>query len=116
MGFLKNIRSPWLKRDYTKKVFFIKVKYLVKHLGNHDKDKILGRTSFDHQEKWQDTKEQKVTAFLEQGKDPLDFEPIRLVIHESKEEFRVEDGISRLRAFYRKKERLIRAEIRIGDW
>lgn len=116
MGFFRNIRRPWLKRNYNKKIFFVKVKYLIRHLDSHDKDKIKGRTSFSHQENWQDAKERQVLAFLEKGKDPLSFEPIRLVIHESREEFRVEDGISRLRAFYRKKERLIRAEIRVGDW
>jgi hypothetical protein len=109
MGLWKNFTKPWIKRDYTKKIFFMKVNYIIKHLDSRDKIKIK-------QGGWQERKTITVIREIEAGKHPLKFEPIRLVLHNFKEQFRVEDGISRLRAFRMKGIKIIKVELRLGKW
>jgi hypothetical protein len=109
--------KPWLKRNFEgTRSFRMDVKYIIRHLDSSDKNKILGRPILGHQEKWQSGKEKSVLERLDKGKNPRSFEPIRIVLHEKKHEFRLDDGISRLRAFYRRKIKKINVELRVGDW
>jgi hypothetical protein len=109
MGFLSNFFKPWLKRNYNNKIFFIKVKYVIHNLYPLDRIKIEGK------DKWQEKKTAAILGQLQSGKNPFEFEPIRLILNNSKEEFRVDDGISRLRAFRDKRIGIIKAEIRVGE-
>ena len=109
MGLL-GFGKPWLKRNYRLAIFRMKVSYVIKHLGMFDKKKIFSSSG------WQQLKENKVLLQLKEGANPKSFDPIRIVLHEKKEEFRVEDGISKLRAFKKKKINKIYAEVRVGDW
>ena len=93
----------------------MKVKYIIGHLDKHDKNKVI-EIDFLPQEKWQKGKEEKIIKLLESGMNPLKINPIRLAFHESKEEFRVQDGISRLRVFRKKKIRYIHVELEVGEW
>jgi hypothetical protein len=109
--------KPWLKRNFEGTHHFkMNVRYIIKHLDSFDKNKILGKSIFGHQEKWQSGKEKSVLERLDKGKNPRSFEPIRLVLHEKKQEFKLDDGISRLRAFHRRKIKNIKVELRVGDW
>ena len=110
MGFLNNFIKPWLKRNYTKKLFFMKLDYIISHLYRND------RIKMEEKGVWQEKKTIAVIRQLEAGKNPLKFEPIRLVLHKFREEFRVDDGISRLRAFKIKGIKIIMAELRVGVW
>ncbi|MBW2971390.1 hypothetical protein KY320_04490 [Candidatus Woesearchaeota archaeon] len=67
-------------------------------------------------DRWQKRKISTVLSQLESGKKPSSFAPISIVLHESAEVFRVEDGISRISAFYQKRIPKITAEIRVGKW
>ena len=110
MGFLNNFIKPWLKRNYTKKLFFMKLDHIISHLYRND------RIKMEEKGVWQEKKTIAVIRQLEAGKNPLKFEPIRLVLHNFREEFRVDDGISRLRAFRREKIKIIKIEVRVGEW
>lgn len=102
--------KPWLRRNYKSATFKMSVPYIIRHLGRYDYGKVTGSNE------WQDAKEKKVLTLLDAGKNPYSLPPIRLVLHEKREEFRVEDGISRLRAFSKRGIRKIYALVRIGDW
>lgn len=108
--------KPWLKRNFKSKIFYMNVDYIIKHLDLHDKKKVKGLVRFIEQKIWQDRKEEGVIDQLEKGKDPLSLDPIRLVLHTFREEFRVEDGISRLKAFKKKNIKKIKCYLRVGEW
>jgi hypothetical protein len=116
MGFFTNLRKPWIRRNYTREVFALKISYLVRHLSAADRRKVRGNSFFGHEEKWQSAKEKKVSEMLARGVNPGSFPPIRLVLHSQREEFRVDDGISRIRAFKMHRIKRILAEIRVGEW
>lgn len=110
MGFF-NFGKPWLRRDYKSVTFKMDVGYIVRHLGRYDYDKVTKSND------WQDAKEKTVASSLAAGKKWSSFPPIKLVLHDKREEFRVEDGISRLRAFSKQKGvDKIYATVRTGDW
>lgn len=103
--------KPWLRRDYRKPVTFkMGVNYIIRHLGKIDQGKIYASSD------WQDAKEKTVSSSLAAGKKWSSFAPIKLVLHDKREEFRVEDGISRLRAFRKKGVDKIYATVRLGEW
>ncbi len=109
--------KPWLKRKFKDNtVFEMKIDYIIKHLDKPDKKKVEGKVSFFHQEDWQNKKEQKIHKALDSGKKHSKFDPIRLALHTKKEQFRVGDGISRLRAFKKKEIEKIKVELCIGEW
>ena len=117
MEFLKYLGTPWLKRNFNNnKLFYIKVKYIIKHLDPRDLNKIKGITQFIKGEVWQSKKEKKIIEQIDGGKDTLSFNPIRLVLHKFRDEFRIEDGVSRLRAFRKKRIKKIGVYLRIGEW
>ena len=103
--------KPWLKRDYENKEYYMKLKYLIKHLNHYDKKKVK---SPNH--KWQNDKVQTIIKNLNEGVKAQNYDPIDLIIHETKEEFKVNDGISRIKAFKTKKIKKIKVDLRIGDW
>ncbi len=115
MGFLTNFRKPWLKRNYNKKQFIMKPSYIVKHL-EYGRDKVDFLRSFVGKKPWRDKKVKVIIEQLRAGKNPLSFQPMRLLLHRFKEEFRVDDGLSKLIAFREEEKRLIRVEIRVGEW
>jgi hypothetical protein len=110
MGLFANLRKPWLRKGYRSVTFRMKVNYILRHLGRYDLGKIYVNSN------WQDAKEGKVLEQLDSGRSPLSIPPIKLVLHNKKEEFRVEDGISRLRAFRKRRIKYIYATVRIGSW
>ena len=110
MGLWTNFTKPWIKREYKQKIFFMKVNYIIKRLYPGDRIKIEEKGG------WQEKKTIEVIKQWEAGKNPLKFEPIRLILHTFREEFRVEDGISRLRAFRAKGIKVICVVLRVGEW
>jgi len=106
----------WLNRNFRDgTVYAMNVKYVLWHLNPYDKRK-LGASWSERERIWQDAKAVSVMKEMEAGKDPLRFPPIRLVLHESKDEFKVEDGISRLKAFRKKRIKKIPVSLRLGKW
>lgn len=110
MGLFTYMRKPWLRRNYKSVTFKMSVSYILHHLGKYDLDKVYRPND------WQDAKEKKVLSWLDAGKNPFSIPPIRIVLHAQREEFRVEDGISRLRAFRKKGISSIYANVRVGEW
>ena len=106
----------WLNRNFRDgTVYVMKVKYVIWHLHPYDKRK-LGASWSLHERIWQDSKAVSVMRELEAGKDPLRFKPLDLILHKTKEEFKVNDGISRLKAFRKKRIKYIPVSLRLGDW
>jgi len=83
--------KSWLKRNYKERLFKINVSYLIKKLDLIDKEKV------EKPNDWQEKKVQEVLKNIKKHKRI----PIRIVLHEKKEQFRVSDGISRIIAFKR---------------
>lgn len=102
--------KPWLKRNYKEKEFGLSVNYIIKHLDPLFKERILSKDS------WQTTKTIKILEYLEKDSHYILRNPPRLVLHDSKEVFRVDDGISRLRACLKKGIKSIVVILRHGDW
>lgn len=109
--------KPWLKRNFKDDThFYMKVGYIIKHLDKPDKKKVEGKSSFFHQEDWQNKKEKKIHKALDSGKNHSKFDPIRLAIHTKREQFKVGDGISRLRAFKKRKIKKINVKLCVREW
>jgi hypothetical protein len=102
--------KPWLKRNFKEKQFGMSVSYVVKHLDPMYKQRITSTDS------WQTTKTEKVLEYLEKDPHYVLRNPPRLVLHDTKELFRVDDGISRLRACLKKGIKTITIILRHGDW
>ncbi|MBN2566628.1 hypothetical protein JXB02_00910 [Candidatus Woesearchaeota archaeon] len=112
LGFGK----PWLKRDFKDYAeFHPKVGYVIRHLDRHDRKKVEGKAGKQF-ESWQAAKELSVITDPENGRGWRHFKPADLIIHPTEELFRVNDGISKLRAFRRKGVPRIRATLRVGGW
>ena len=117
MAFWTYWSKPWLKRNFGRNtLFYMKVGYIINHLDPHDRKKITGLVHFIEEELWQSKKEKSIIEQLDAGKDPLSFDPMRLVLHKFREEFRVDDGIPRLGAFRKKGIKNIRVKLRNGGW
>jgi hypothetical protein len=95
--------KSWLKRNFQAGTFFrMPLTYLVNHLSPYDKNKVLGRES-PLFESWQNKKEKGICDRLDNGTSPRSIEPIRVNIHPTREMFYVNDGISRIRAFRKRR-------------
>ncbi len=103
--------KSWLNRSFPDNTLFVmKVNYIIQHLDKYDKHKVFSHNA------WQEKKESNVIYDLEKGRNPKHFKPVRLVLHKTRHKFRVEDGVSRLRAFKRRNISKIRVLLRIGEW
>jgi hypothetical protein len=103
--------SPWLKRDYKARLFMMPVDYLINHLDLPDRAKVE-----DPIDRWQNLKKEKVLQEINEGKDPVTYDPILLTLHPDKDVFRVGDGISKISIFKLKKIPLIKAMVQPGEW
>ena len=53
---------------------------------------------------------------VDKGKDPLSFPAVRLVLHKSRHEFRIDDGMTKLHVFRNRGIKYIKVSLRTGDW
>jgi len=108
----QNEEAPWLRRDFEYFTeFVLSVDYVIDHLILLDSVKMI------YDSEWQMHKERYIIGEIERGVDPLEIRPITLCLHPHREEFAVNDGISRLRAFKVKDIPNIRAWFIHGiDW
>jgi len=94
----------------------MKVKYVIDYLER--KDTLL--QAIDRKDnrfiKWQEKKTLAVIKELEDGHNPLHLKPIRLILHDHKHEFRIDDGRSHLVAFFQRDIGKIKVELRLGTW
>lgn len=102
--------KPWLDRSYDAKIFVIPIPYLIRHLSVEDKHKVLGMAQ---SEKWQQAKEQAVKDSIASNKI---IKPVKLVLHPHRDEFRVDDGISRIRAHFSLGYKKILCNVRVAEW
>lgn len=99
--------KPWLKQNYSEGVFDIPIKYLIKHLDHRDLLKVISEES-----DWQNKKTASAIKDIQLGKSST---PIRLSLDFTKHSFRVDDGISRIRAYSKLRIKKISCFVRSGN-
>lgn len=110
MGLFGFFGKPWLRRDYSEKAFTLGLSYLLRRLDPRDRKKVEMQED-ERKRAWQ---QKKVDAVLKDKRKMR--QAVRLVLHEKKEQFRIDDGVSRLIAHGQRGDGKIKAYVRVGDW
>ena len=101
--------NKFLKKGFNDgEVFLLNTDYILEHLIFEDVIKSSTNSNYRRERGnkqatnfmlWQEGKEARIEKVIDELLNPLDIDPIKLRLHQTKELYTVIDGISRLRSF-----------------